>query len=507
MLHFPKMIFHFILCKKLLNLRTVIFVALILSYLYSDAASADFAQIHCKYSKLKNGDSVTLFLYPQGFFLKHIAKEVKGIKAKDGGFDFVIKDVYGIDVLNAYLRIPGVNSMFFTQLTIFRNDHLSFDINPEQARSGNALVLFKGKDSSFYQLLYKLSAVSQDWDSKRDYKYPEAALHKFDDILDCRLNLIRAVSHKIGKRKSEILTAGEIVTNEALKIEFLYVFAPGSNYHGHDTDFYINARKSYIRSSTKHYQRLDSLEQSGFLKNAISYSLYVLNKSIQQKGIAGGYRAIKEFGGRLKLSQQIAAMKNGQVKEKILLWLVETSHLAGDSSFYSILSIAQNNIKSKWLLHYLRSISDFAGQGVKLTRFSFFDASDTNITNDNFRGKVFLIDLWYTGCGACRLQQPFLDSIRNLYKNKPFEILSVSRDISKEKWLKSVEAGHYTSAGNINVYTGGLGENDPFLKFYKLSYAPILMLVDKNGVRQSPVQLPSTDNGKSLISQIERIIN
>ena len=122
----------------------------------------------------------------------------------------------------------------------------------------------------------------------------------------------------------------------------------------------------------------------------------------------------------------------------------------------------------------------------------------------DFRGKVALIDFWFTGCGACIVSyNQVLKKVIEHYKdNKKFTFISISADEDQERWLKSVAAGNYTSPQNINLNTGGY--NHELLRKYDIHSYPHLMLIDQQGKISKSGGLKVT--AEELISIINEVL-
>ena len=64
----------------------------------------------------------------------------------------------------------------------------------------------------------------------------------------------------------------------------------------------------------------------------------------------------------------------------------------------------------------------------------------SQININSMKGKVVLIDFWASWCGPCRKANKKLVKLYKDFKNDNFEIIGISLDIDKQRWLKAVES-------------------------------------------------------------------
>jgi len=99
------------------------------------------------------------------------------------------------------------------------------------------------------------------------------------------------------------------------------------------------------------------------------------------------------------------------------------------------------------------------------------------VSLSDFRGKVVLIDFWASWCGPCRRENPNVVKLYEEYKDQGFEILGVSLDRKKDRWLKAIEAD-----GLVWPHVSDLkGWQNEVAQLYGVGSIPHTVLLDREG--------------------------
>lgn len=122
----------------------------------------------------------------------------------------------------------------------------------------------------------------------------------------------------------------------------------------------------------------------------------------------------------------------------------------------------------------------------------FHTQTEDGITLAPYRGKVIVMDFWYTGCGGCAgfYQQRFGPLKKEFEGDDEVVFLSLSADKNRDTWWNSVQRNIYTSETAINLYTGAAGFQHPLLIACGINRFPHLLIIDKDGLVAHQVRKP-----------------
>lgn len=120
------------------------------------------------------------------------------------------------------------------------------------------------------------------------------------------------------------------------------------------------------------------------------------------------------------------------------------------------------------------------GVGKKYTDFEMANPEGEPVKLSDYvaKGKIVLVNFWAGWCGPCREEMPQLVKIHKQYKDKNFEIVSVSLDMDEGLWKKAIAQLNMTwpQMSDLNYL------NSEGAWHYAINAIPYTVLVDAEGI-------------------------
>ncbi len=115
--------------------------------------------------------------------------------------------------------------------------------------------------------------------------------------------------------------------------------------------------------------------------------------------------------------------------------------------------------------------------GMPAVDFTMDDADGNPVQLSSLYGKYLLVDFWASWCGPCRQENPNVVAAYKEYGPKGFDILGVSFDKDKDKWLEAVGADELTwhHVSDLQGWGNAAG------KLYGVNSIPANILLDPEG--------------------------
>ncbi len=105
-----------------------------------------------------------------------------------------------------------------------------------------------------------------------------------------------------------------------------------------------------------------------------------------------------------------------------------------------------------WL--WFRPPADVSEENREVPAWQVILPDNQALSSDSLKGKVVLVNFWATWCPYCRKEKPVIDSFWQDYRNRGFEVISISIDDTPEKiaaWMKDKNYAFMAAPTNPSV--------------------------------------------------------
>lgn len=468
-------------------------------------------RISVKYSGLKSSDTLKLFIY------SHFYPSVDSLSPatsyatmdKDSSFRFKlsVKSDYGyFQIVKIIPRHKADNRIGQGDLTNDGNmswlspvcyweigdniclciktaskDDADFTEMVNRDRIYRYKYQFSGKGSIKYTARFRAERALRGgkWSSLSD------GVHIIDPLADSK-KLELSVLQKYKKRLTEssyyVLSADILFENPMGG----FLSAKGDYYYALDSLYKYSSNKPKPDFSYYDNVILANKMPPAYLARSRNAALYILNYFRTKYEILKGKRlngvSLRDISDD-SIYRDIRNNFSGVLRDKLIatFFLNPIGSHGNDKNIYMD---ALGIVKTAVYHDKIQSLFETRSIGRLAPMFNLPDTSGVYHALSDYRGKIVVVDFWFTGCGACELQyKNVLSKVEKRFeRNDSVVFISISADVNKIQWLKSLRQGSYSGPDAINLFTEGKGANHHLIaNDYILQGFPTMAVIDGLG--------------------------
>lgn len=216
----------------------------------------------------------------------------------------------------------------------------------------------------------------------------------------------------------------------------------------------------------------------------------------EEKGLEKIYDSLQKKGDKQGMDSLQKIFKLFGQKEKDFLKGYVKNH---PDSYISAMEVYQNfsynpdakeldsvyndlalSIQNSYFGKKIKSVLDIAEKtavGNEAPVFAQNDATGKPVSLASYKGKYVLVDFWASWCGPCRAENPNVVKAYQKFHAKGFDILGVSLDADKDKWMEAVKKDNlgWSQVSDLQGWKNNVAV------LYGVEGIPMNFLIDREG--------------------------
>jgi thiol-disulfide isomerase/thioredoxin len=374
-----------------------------------------------------------------------------------------------------YCRVEVSKKRVTSTWPVQAGDAITIDLSTQTPR-------FTGKGAARYQYYRWLDSMYNDWSHRvdsvsealpagmrREYAYPRSQLNgvvNWQRKISKARDELERIRHELSEQDYAMLQA-ELIGKAEERMLFAMIFY-SSNFPASFPEKDKDSLTALVKASYFRQRSQYMIDSTKYPIASIQYCSWLLGEA----------REAQELYRQSSLSW-ITGTYKGELKNRLAVALLFQKTKNMDDADYAAFTAAISNP------YYHNMASAFLSRikkGAPAFPFALRNTEGKAVRLEDFRGKLLVMDFWFTGCSGCVAVAPALEQIAASFTaDDPIRFVSVSLDTDRQKWLASIRSGKYATKGFAHAYTNGLGYDYPMISYYSLHAMPSLVIIDASG--------------------------